>query len=139
MPKLLTLTYRPDEQNICVADLNELLHLTKRSDPVWGWLNLVDPYTGRLSRRMSHKVANITLSNDTLRVDVATGTSAAGRELRRLHDECAPLALSPYLKGPTDDSGFWIWPEVAIISWDVHLRPGQDSNLDRIVRAIDRG
>jgi hypothetical protein len=56
MTDSISLIYQPDGQKILESDLDELLRLSNRSEPIWGWLNAVDFVTGRFSRKLSHRV-----------------------------------------------------------------------------------
>ena len=135
----LLFAYRPDGFKVQSDNLNILLKLTCGRDPIWGWLNTYDEQTGRFQRRLSHRVANAEIRRSELLLSLAPAPAAAGQLLRRLYDEDKPLAIVPLLSGSTDDAGRWDWDSARVIAWDVHLVPGYDSELDRIVRAIQKG
>lgn len=135
----LVFVYQPDGERIRAADLPGLARLSDREEPIWGWLNSIDLDTGRFTRRLSHRLLGIEGRNDHLVIRVQPTPSAAGADLRRLSDECQPLAPNPYLRGETDSDGRWRWDKCSIVAWDIHLLPERDSELDRIIRAIQRG
>lgn len=134
----ITLAYRPDGTKIRTVDLPDLLRLSNKKEPVFGWLNKLDEQSGRFVRRLSHRLIGVELSHDELIMELEPLPSDAGRLLRRLYDEYQPLRVNPFIRGATDVEGHWGWESASLIAWDVHLLPEQNSPLDRFMRAVDR-
>lgn len=122
-------------------DIEELVRLSDHAGKLYcripGWLSWVE--RGRYNRRISHTTTKVVREQDYLRLTLDPNSTDVGARLRRIYDELGPLFVRPYLRGPTTDHGERVWREAHLVSWDVVHNTTLDTDLDRFLRAVDRG